>query len=88
MRHTLRAGLVVITHGFGDVNRYGVDGAVVVQLWHGAPLKKVQADSLAVFSAGPGLIPGMAARMRAAYRRSNSRISLLPTSSGVFRRRS
>ena len=85
VRHTLRAGLVVITHGFGDVNRYGVDGAVVVQLWHGAPLKKVQADSLAVFSAGPGRIPGMAARMRAAYRRSNSRISLLPTSSGVFR---
>ena len=26
LRHTLRAGLIVITHGFGDVNTYGADG--------------------------------------------------------------
>ncbi|MDX2024864.1 CDP-glycerol glycerophosphotransferase family protein, partial [Microcella sp.] len=36
---TLRAGVVVVTHGFGDVNRFGVSGARVVQLWHGIPLK-------------------------------------------------
>lgn len=85
LRHTVRAALIVITHGFGDVNTYGADGAVVVQLWHGAPLKKVQADSPAVFSAGPGRLPGVGALLRLAYRRSNSRISLLPTSSEVFR---
>lgn len=83
-RLTLHAGLILITHGFGDVNRYGVDGAVTVQLWHGAPLKKVQADSPAVFSAGVARIPGLSAAMRAAYRRSNRRISLFPTSSAVF----
>ncbi|MFT4216126.1 MAG: CDP-glycerol glycerophosphotransferase family protein [Micropruina sp.] len=81
---TLHAGLILVTHGFGDVNRFGADGAVTVQLWHGAPLKKVQADSPAVFGAGLGRIPGMGALMRWAYRRSNSRISLLPTSSAVF----
>lgn len=84
LRHTLDAGLIVVTHGFGDVNRYGVDGAVAVQLWHGAPLKKVQADSPAVFGAGLGRLPGLAASVRWAYRRSTRRISLLPTSSPVF----
>lgn len=84
LRLTLHAGLILITHGFGDVNRYGVDGAVTVQLWHGAPLKKVQADSPAVFSAGVARVPGLSAAMRWAYRRSNRRISLLPTSSPVF----
>lgn len=84
-RLTLQAGLIVVTHGFGDVHRYGVDGAVTVQLWHGAPLKKVQADSPAVVGAGLGRLPGVGAVMRWAYRRSNGRISLLPTSSEVFK---
>ena len=62
---TLRAGLAVVTHGFGDVNRYGLSGAVIVQLWHGAPLKKLHADSPAVTSLG-GLerLPGASALMR------------------------
>lgn len=82
---TLRAGLVAITHGFGDVNRYGVTGAVIVQLWHGAPLKKLHADSPAVVGAGAlGRIPGMATLTRWAYRRGSSRISLLPVSSPMF----
>lgn len=82
---TLRAGLVAITHGFGDVNRYGVSGAVIVQLWHGAPLKKLHADSPAVVGAGAfGRIPGMARLMRWAYRRGSRRISLLPVSSPFF----
>ena len=34
---TLRARVCVVTHGLGDVNRYGVRGAFVVQLWHGVP---------------------------------------------------
>ena len=85
LRATLGAGLVAVTHGFGDVNRYGVSGAVIVQLWHGAPLKKLHADSPAVIGAGPlGRIPGMPALMRWAYRRGSRRISLLPVSSPFF----
>ncbi|MGC3995927.1 MAG: CDP-glycerol glycerophosphotransferase family protein [Propionicimonas sp.] len=84
-RLTLRAGLVAVTHGFGDVDRYGVSGAVIVQLWHGAPVKKLHSDSPAVTSLG-GLerVPGVAALMRRAYRTGTSRISLLPTASGFF----
>ncbi|MCA0252512.1 MAG: CDP-glycerol glycerophosphotransferase family protein [Actinobacteria bacterium] len=82
---TLSAGLIAITHGFGDVNRFGVSGAVIVQLWHGAPLKRLHADSPAVVGAGPlGRVPGMPALMRWAYRRGSQRISLLPVSSPFF----
>ena len=82
---TLRAGLAAVTHGFGDVNRYGLSGAVIVQLWHGAPLKKLHADSPAVTSLGGAeRIPGVAALLRGAYRRGTRRISLFPTSSGFF----
>ena len=82
---TLRAGLVAVTHGFGDVNRYGVSGAVIVQLWHGAPLKKLHADSPAALQLGGlGRIPGMTRMMRLLYRRGTRRISLLPTGSQHF----
>src|SRR5687768_3714595 len=30
---TLRARVIVVAHGFGDANRYGVRGGFVVQLW-------------------------------------------------------
>ena len=42
---TLRARVIVVTHGVGDVNRYGVRGGFVVQLWHGIPLKRLHLDS-------------------------------------------
>ena len=42
---TARAGVVVITHGFGDVNRYAVSDAFIVQLWHGIPLKRISSTS-------------------------------------------
>ncbi|MCW2287488.1 CDP-glycerol glycerophosphotransferase (TagB/SpsB family) [Leucobacter luti] len=42
---TLRAGQIVVTHGLGDVNRFGIRGARVIQLWHGAPLKRLHLDS-------------------------------------------
>ena len=85
LAYTLKAGLAAVTHGFGDVNRYGLSGAVIVQLWHGAPLKKLHADSPAVTSLG-GLerVPGVAALLRTAYRKGTRRISLMPTSSGYF----
>ncbi|MEO5922175.1 MAG: CDP-glycerol glycerophosphotransferase family protein [Pseudolysinimonas sp.] len=44
-RLTLRARVLVVTHGFGDVNRYATRGGFVAQLWHGIPLKKLHLDS-------------------------------------------
>ena len=44
-RLTLRAKVLVVTHGFGDVNRFGTRGGFVVQLWHGIPLKRLHLDS-------------------------------------------
>lgn len=61
---TLRAGTVVVTHGLGDVNRYGVTGARVVQLWHGAPLKRLHLDSpVTTQVSGPPLVRGLLRRM-------------------------
>lgn len=42
---TLRAAVVVVTHGLGDVNRLGTPGAYIVQLWHGSPLKRIGLDT-------------------------------------------
>jgi CDP-glycerol glycerophosphotransferase (TagB/SpsB family) len=42
---TLRARVIVVTHGFGDANRFGTHGAFVVQLWHGIPFKHIHLDS-------------------------------------------
>ena len=82
---TLSAGVIAVTHGFGDVNRYGISGAVVVQLWHGAPLKKLHADSPAVTNAGRlGRVPGIPRLLNWAYRRGTRQISLLPVSSSFF----
>lgn len=78
---TLRARVAVVTHGFGDVNRYGTRGAFVVQLWHGIPLKLIQLDSPATMTIG---IPG-AARLRGLlrrfYRRGYRGIGLMPAAS-------
>lgn len=81
----LHAGVIVVTHGLGDVHRYGQRGAVIVQLWHGAPLKKLHADSPAVTSLGGlGRIPGLSGLMRWMYRRGTSSISLFPTGAECF----
>ncbi|MFE7845235.1 CDP-glycerol glycerophosphotransferase family protein [Microbacterium sp. NPDC057407] len=89
---TARAGVVVVTHGFGDVNRYAVSGSFVVQLWHGIPLKRIGLDSpetlrlpaaLARSAAGPALRRLLAAMFRGAARR----IRILPAASHVVRGR-
>jgi CDP-glycerol glycerophosphotransferase len=72
---TLRARVVVITHGLGDANRFGVRGAFVVQLWHGIPLKKIQLDSPVTFG---GALPSVLRRL---YRRSTSAYRLVPAAS-------
>src|SRR5690606_11771514 len=77
-RLTLRAGVIVITHGFGDVNRFAARGAFVVQLWHGIPLKRIQLDSAVTFASR---IPRLSGLLRGAYRRSASAISLMPAAS-------
>lgn len=81
---TLRAGVVVVTHGFGDVNRFGVSGARVVQLWHGIPLKRLHLDTGAALRLPLiGSLPGVGQFMAALYRRAGARISLFPVASDL-----
>jgi CDP-glycerol glycerophosphotransferase (TagB/SpsB family) len=42
---SLRAGVVAITQGLGDVNIACSGGATVVDLWHGIPLKTISWDA-------------------------------------------
>jgi CDP-glycerol glycerophosphotransferase len=79
---TLRAGVVVITHGFGDVARYACAGAVIVQLWHGTPLKRLHLDSPAALGL-PGVGSAELTRRAVArlYARGTGRISVVPVSS-------
>ncbi|MFY9712281.1 MAG: CDP-glycerol glycerophosphotransferase family protein [Microbacterium sp.] len=79
---TARAGVVVVTHGLGDVNRYGVAGAFVVQLWHGIPLKRIGLDSPATTQVPR--VPGHAVLQRLIallYRAAAQRIRVLPAAS-------
>ncbi|MBW8763959.1 MAG: CDP-glycerol glycerophosphotransferase family protein [Microbacterium sp.] len=79
---TARAGVLVVTHGFGDVNRYANGGAFVVQLWHGIPLKRIGLDSPATTQVpnvpGAGLLQQVIGFL---YRASAQRIRVLPAAS-------
>ena len=44
-RAALRSRYAVVTHGLGDVNRFGISRARIIHLGHGAPLKKLHLDS-------------------------------------------
>ncbi|MFB4348216.1 CDP-glycerol glycerophosphotransferase family protein [Microbacterium sp. CR_7] len=79
---TARAGVVVVTHGLGDVNRYANSGAFVVQLWHGIPLKRIGLDSPATTQvpAVPGA-PLLRTLVALLYRRAAQRIRVLPAAS-------
>ena len=60
----LRARAIVVTHGLGDVNRYGERGARVVHLGHGAPLKRLHLDSpVTTAVGGPALLRAVLRRM-------------------------
>lgn len=80
---TLRASTLVVTHGFGDVNRYGVFGAFVVQLWHGIPLKKLHLDTEVTVTTQRGL-GGLLKRM---YRSGGNAISLFVVASDTVGQR-
>ena len=41
-----RAGVTFINCGYDDVNKYCISGSLIVQLWHGIPLKKIKNDDL------------------------------------------
>jgi CDP-glycerol glycerophosphotransferase len=77
---TLRARVLVVTHGAGDVNRYGTRGGFLVQLWHGIPLKKLHLDSpVARASRIGGALTG--AVLARGYRIAGARINLFPVAS-------
>ena len=81
---TARARVIVVTHGFGDVHRYAVTGAFIVQLWHGIPLKRIGLDSAETTRAGSRLARRVLAVL---YRRTTRQISLLPAASHLVRGR-
>ncbi len=79
---TLRSRVLVVTHGFGDVNRYATRGGFVVQLWHGIPLKKLHLDSPATLKISG--IPDnryVRALLRRAYSLAGRGIDLFPVAS-------
>ncbi|MFN3707134.1 CDP-glycerol glycerophosphotransferase family protein [Microcella sp.] len=79
---TLRAGVIVVTHGAGDVNRFGTRGATLVQLWHGIPLKRLHLDTpTALRLPFVGSLPGARRLMAGLYRRAGREISLFPVAS-------
>jgi CDP-glycerol glycerophosphotransferase len=85
---TARARVVVVTHGFGDVNRYAVSGAFVVQLWHGIPLKRIGIDSPETVRSS--ILPASGAvrlLLSLMYRGATRRIRLIPAASDLVRGR-
>lgn len=76
---TLRAGTIVVTHGFGDVNRFGIFGGFVVQLWHGIPLKKLHLDTEVTLATKPGF----SGLLRSMYRRGGQSISMFVVASSL-----
>lgn len=79
---TARARVVVVTHGFGDANRYGIRGAFIVQLWHGLPFKHLHLDSPSTYRVS--FLPDWALVRRLlgrAYRRAGAAIALFPVAS-------
>lgn len=79
---TLRARVIVVTHGYGDANRYGVRGGFVVQLWHGLPFKHLHLDSPSTYSVSFLPDVGVVRRLLAiGYRRAGRGLSLFPVAS-------
>ncbi len=85
---TARARVIVVTHGFGDVDRYATAGAFVVQLWHGIPLKRIGLDSPATVRTPVAALDRVAGPVVATlYRATQQRIGLIPAASHLVRGR-
>ncbi|RZI92083.1 MAG: glycosyl/glycerophosphate transferase, partial [Microbacterium sp.] len=85
---TARARVIVVTHGFGDVDRYAAAGAFIVQLWHGIPLKRIGLDSPATVRTPVAALNRVAGPVIAAmYRATQRRIGLIPAASHLVRGR-
>jgi len=85
---TARARVIVVTHGFGDANRYAITGSFIVQLWHGIPLKRIGLDSPETVRSG--ILPNSALMRRLLgllYRRTVRAIDVLPAASHLVRGR-
>lgn len=82
---TLRAGVTVITHGFGDLCRPFVPGSYLVQLWHGSPLKRIHLDSPRAPTSGiGGLFERIGATLVALMFRTSARfIRCIPAPSSM-----
>lgn len=79
---TARARVLVVTHGQGDVNRYGARGGFLVQLWHGIPLKRLHLDSPAALESSLLGSPRLGrAVITRGLRAVGRQISLFPVSS-------
>src|SRR3954452_1183896 len=77
---TLRARVLVVTHGLGDVNRYATRGGFVVQLWHGIPLKRLHLDAPVAQTARNRLARAV---IRRGYRTVGRQIRLFPVASAA-----
>jgi len=75
---TLRARVIVVTHGLGDANRFATRGAFVVQLWHGIPLKLINLDSPVTSSSANGFVSKLLQRL---HRLAASTIAVVPAAS-------
>jgi CDP-glycerol glycerophosphotransferase len=80
----LRAGVLVLGSGPSDLNRPLVGRGAMVQLWHGAPFKRIHAD----FPEGDKLLPGshplierVNEVVRRATNRSRARVRMIPSQS-------
>jgi CDP-glycerol glycerophosphotransferase len=79
---TLRAEVLVVTHGFGDVNRFATRGGFIVQLWHGIPLKHIHLDSPATTRSPILPNSGVIRRvLRLMYRGASRSIAVFPVAS-------
>jgi CDP-glycerol glycerophosphotransferase len=85
---TLRAEVIVVTHGLGDANRFATRGGFVVQLWHGIPFKRINLDSPRTTS--NGFLPRSRIVRRALswmHRTAAATISFMPAASELSARR-
>jgi len=54
--YSLKAGYVIYSNGKSDVNSYFINGAIIINTWHGAPMKKIGLDDSMGFSKNRNLL--------------------------------